>query len=136
MIVAHIVNNIGKWGAGFSGAVGRKWPTAAKVYSRWADGEIAIKPFELGKTLFVPVSRYVFVAHMCAQQGVGRATVPIRYDSLDLCVEHVREAAFKLNAQVVMPRIGCGLAGGSWHMVEAIIQKNMAQTEVYVYDLS
>jgi hypothetical protein len=35
-----------------------------------------------------------------------------------------------------MPRIGCGLAGGDWNKVEAIINKTLISNglEVFVYD--
>jgi len=36
-----------------------------------------------------------------------------------------------------MPRIGCGLAGGDWHTVEAIIGRTLCAggVPVHVYDL-
>lgn len=35
-----------------------------------------------------------------------------------------------------MPRIGCGLAGGKWEMIEPLIQKNIISSGivVWVYD--
>ena len=36
-----------------------------------------------------------------------------------------------------MPRIGCGLAGGTWDKIEPLIQSNLSDKEiaVTVYDL-
>ena len=34
-----------------------------------------------------------------------------------------------------MPRIGCGLAGGKWAVVEPIIQRALEDIPVFVYDL-
>ena len=40
------------------------------------------------------------------------------------------------NASVHMPRIGCGLAGGKWEMIEPIILQRLSNNdvEVVVYD--
>ena len=36
-----------------------------------------------------------------------------------------------------MPRIGCGLAGGSWHEIEPILEEHLAGAgfDIRVYDL-
>jgi hypothetical protein len=34
-----------------------------------------------------------------------------------------------------MPRIGCGLAGGTWDKVEPIVLKELAGLDVFVYDM-
>ena len=42
----------------------------------------------------------------------------------------------ELKATVHMPRIGCGLAGGTWDNIEPIIERTLceADIEVSVYD--
>ncbi|GHA76937.1 Appr-1-p processing protein [Streptomyces termitum] len=46
------------------------------------------------------------------------------------------DKAAELGASVHMPRIGCGLAGGSWGRVEPLVRKRLVErgTEVTVYD--
>ena len=36
-----------------------------------------------------------------------------------------------------MPRIGCGLAGGTWDKIEPLINESLVKNEIetYVYDL-
>jgi O-acetyl-ADP-ribose deacetylase (regulator of RNase III) len=53
------------------------------------------------------------------------------------CLEKVAELAAKKKLSVHMPRIGCGLAGGTWNKVEAIILDKLSNLDisVYVYDL-
>jgi len=62
---------------------------------------------------------------------------PIRYDALRECLTALAEQAASRSASVHMPRIGCGLAGGSWPEVEAIIDATLlvAGVPVHVYDL-
>ena len=52
-------------------------------------------------------------------------------------LQQVAEYAQKINAKVQMPRIGCGLAGGSWDEIEKIIEETLLQKgiEVFVCDI-
>jgi O-acetyl-ADP-ribose deacetylase (regulator of RNase III) len=62
---------------------------------------------------------------------------PIRYDALDRCLSALAEEAVKLHAGIHMPRIGAGLAGGSWNRIEPLILKRLTERgiPVTVYDL-
>jgi O-acetyl-ADP-ribose deacetylase (regulator of RNase III) len=53
---------------------------------------------------------------------------------LETGLNAVAEQARKLSATVHMPRIGCGLAGGEWSKVEAIVNKTLVDIDVCVYD--
>ena len=48
----------------------------------------------------------------------------------------VAEKALEIEASVHMPRIGCGLAGGTWGKIEPILERTLikAGVEVTVYD--
>jgi O-acetyl-ADP-ribose deacetylase (regulator of RNase III) len=75
---------------------------------------------------------------MVGQHGIrtGSSGPPIRYDALELCLTRVAEHAVTLSASVHMPRIGCGLAGGRWELVEPIIVRTLCARDVAttVYD--
>lgn len=75
---------------------------------------------------------------MIGQHGIKRAmsAPPIRYEAVDKCLDTVGGKAIETNASIHMPRIGCGLAGGRWEVIESYIQKHLVQRgiEVYVYD--
>ncbi|MDD4754236.1 MULTISPECIES: macro domain-containing protein [Proteiniphilum] len=43
---------------------------------------------------------------------------PIRYDAILLGLEKVGQFAIDKKTTVHMPRIGCGLAGGTWDKIE------------------
>jgi len=48
------------------------------------------------------------------------------------------EIANQIGASVHMPRIGCGLAGGDWNVVESIINRTLTlrDVDVTVYDFA
>ncbi|NLO90025.1 MAG: macro domain-containing protein [Clostridia bacterium] len=137
-IIAHICNDVGEWGAGFVLALSKKWKEPEEDYINWYSGGRE-SGFELGRTRFVRVEDDIWVANMIAQRDIKPVggIPPIRYEALKSCLKGVAEKALELSASVHMPRIGCGLAGGTWDKVEPIIINVLAKkgVPVYVYDL-
>lgn len=134
-IICHVCNDVGAWGAGFVLAISKKWFEPERQYKTWHNyGSMA--GFELGKSQLVRCTPDILVYNMIAQKGVISDDLipPIRYDALRSCLSSLNEEAKRLNATVHMPRIGCGLAGGSWEEVEKIINETL-DVEVNVYDL-
>lgn len=134
-IICHICNDIGAWGAGFVLALSRKWRQPEASYRR-------LKSYQLGEVDLVKVEDDIYVANMIAQHGVARMGFddadepPIRYAAVEECLDMVNIIAGGLKATIHMPRIGCGLAGGRWEEIEAILQKCIDDdVQIYVYDL-
>jgi O-acetyl-ADP-ribose deacetylase (regulator of RNase III) len=76
---------------------------------------------------------------MVGQHGLKRAggKPPIRYEAVETALVKVAEEAKRLKATIHMPRIGCGLAGGTWEHIEPIIGRSICDMGivVFVYDL-
>jgi len=138
----HVVNDVGLWGAGFVLAVSRRWPQPEAAYKGWhaVRDRLPEVRFELGNVQTVKVGSELSVINMIAQQGVGRRAggIPLDYVSLKDCLKRVAELAKPLEASTHMPRIGCGLAGGKWSVVEQIIDETLieAGVPVTVYDFT
>lgn len=134
-IIAHICNDLGAWGKGFVLAVSKKWPAPEVQYKQWHSSS---ENFQLGEVQFVQVSPLFYVANMIGQKGIrrGKNRKPIRYVAVEDCLQKVAEKALELGASVHMPRIGCGLAGGTWEEIEPIIQRCLTEKgiSVYIYD--
>ena len=63
LIIAHIVNDRGGWGAGFSGALSRRWPMAEQRYREWASrGLDSYARFYVGNVWYQPVGGVLVVA--------------------------------------------------------------------------
>ena len=132
-IIAHVVNDAGAWGAGFVLALSKRWPDAERHYRAWAASKTDLR-FALGITYFVRVEEDISVAHMCAQHAFGEdGEPPIRYEALERCLDRVAFTAKATGKSVHMPRIGCGLAGGTWEKVGPLVERTMG--DVVVYDL-
>ncbi|MFF7253974.1 macro domain-containing protein [Streptomyces microflavus] len=136
-VIAHVCNDLGGWGKGFVLALSRRWPEPEAAYRRWHRGR-AGNDFALGAAQFVQVGTYLWVANMVGQRGMrsGSKGVPVRYEAIDKALGAVAARAGELGASVHMPRISCGLAGGTWSRVEPIVQGRLTGegVPVTVYD--
>ena len=136
-IIAHCCNNVGAWGSGFVLAISAKWPLARDEYKEWMFTSDRQKL--LGKTQFVLVDDDIIVANIIGQNNIRVAfsgRVPLRLPALREGLETVRDRAVCVGASVHMPRIGCGLAGGSWDEVGPLIEEVFegSGVRVVVYD--
>lgn len=136
-IIVHVCNDIGGWGAGFVLAISRRWDGPEVEYRGWArDGT----DFKLGQVRFVQVEPHLWVANLIGQRDIGRKEgsklPPIRYDAIREGLTEIAKKAVDLEASIHMPRIGCGLAGGKWQIMEPIIQDQLTEfgVDVTVYD--
>jgi O-acetyl-ADP-ribose deacetylase (regulator of RNase III) len=141
--ICHVCNDVGGWGAGFVLAITKRWPQPEAAYRAWhRDREH--NDFALGAVQLVQVEPEIWVANMVGQHDIRRKGVnslderpPVRYEAIDAALASVAGDAKRLRASVHMPRIGCGLAGGTWDKIEPIIQRTLGErgVEVFVYDL-
>lgn len=138
-IIVHVCNNVGAWGRGFVLAVSRRWAEPARRYRDWANGRVK-EPFALGEVQFVTVEPCLVVANLVGQHGIlhrGNER-PVRVDAITCGLRKVAVHARDLGASVHMPRIGCGLAGGTWTEIGPIVERELCRQDVAVtvYDLA
>jgi O-acetyl-ADP-ribose deacetylase (regulator of RNase III) len=149
MIIAHICNDTGRWGAGFVKALSARWSKPELEYRRWYERSITngLARLPLGHIQRVCVDKFnqLYVVNMIAQRGTwqppnadnpGRPVL-VQYGELSRCLAQLAAHAGALGASVHMPRIGTGLAGGDWHRIEPLIEQQLAKNgiDVTVYDL-
>ena len=137
-IITHICNDIGGWGKGFVMAISKRWKEPEMQYREWYQSK---ENFSLGQVQFVKVSNDTWVANIIGQRDTKRdkdGNPPIRYDAVSSGLEKIGSFATEINASVHMPRIGCGLAGGTWENIEPLIRKNLSDrnVQVTVYDFT
>jgi len=132
-IIAHVTNNEGGWGAGFVVAISKRWKQPEIAYRSWG------RPYQLGTVQTIQVENDLWVANMCAQNGLGgfiRGAKPlVSYTQLTRCLWQLHKRATVLNASIHMPRIGAGLGGGDWNVIELIIKDTLRNHCVTIYDL-
>lgn len=135
-IIAHVVNDRAHaWGGrGFAAQLKRAEPRAAEAFHAWT----IARPdnLRLGNVHVVDIRDDVAVASMVAQHGYGQqAELRLRYEALAECLDEVRLATERRQAQVHMPRIGLGQGGGTWALIAEEIERALCRhgVEVTVY---
>lgn len=120
-VIPHVCNDVGKWGAGFTGALSAKWPEPEDVFRKADD-------LQLGQTQFVAVAPHITVANMVAQKGIRGLPLPsvrkranLRYAALVNCMVEVGEWCDDMSADIHCPMFGSALAGGNWEVIEQLI---------------
>lgn len=140
-IIAHVCNNLGFWGKGFVLSLSWRWPFLKEEYQKFVHKNKKEGLPLLGRTFFSEVEEDILVANMIAQQGIRpmNGLPPIRYEALSDCLEKVAEKAKSTNSNVHMPKIGAGLAGGDWNVIEEMIKSKICGSDgsvsVYIYTL-
>jgi O-acetyl-ADP-ribose deacetylase (regulator of RNase III) len=143
-LIMHVCNDIGKWGKGFVVALSKRWKEPELAFKKWYKSK---ENYALGEVQFVNVETTIWVANIIGQHKIvtktntynpdGSLYVPVRYEAIDNALKNVVVFAKNNTTSIHMPRIGCGLAGGKWEIIEPMIIKHLTENriEVFVYDI-
>lgn len=140
-ILAHCANSYCTFGAGVAKQIKERYPEAFTA-------DLATK--DLGENKLGRYSQAIVndgklaIVNIYGQIGIGNDGDPLnrnaQYDLLfdALYTLAIRTAKIRVGEKVVIgvPRLGCGLAGGSWRIVEAIlltIEELFPNIEFHVY---
>lgn len=151
-IIVHCCNNLGGWGAGFTRSLSARWGKAEDAYRQWyrqeSKGAMTVDApimetsgiFKLGEIQMVLVASQLWVCNLIGQKGIGIEAgqrPPVRYESIQLGLRKLRRHAQAKTATVHMPRMGCGLAGGTWKGIKQMVDEELTtkNVSVTVYDL-
>ena len=131
--IAHVCNDIGHWGAGFSGVLSKHYPLAEVSYRQsYAHPNLENSVgdvFELGGVDYVVVAQnpMAYVFNMIAQSGTVQTprdySPPIRYGALAFAMRTVARQARQDDLSLHCPRFGAGLAGGDWNVISNMVRE-------------
>ena len=138
-VIVHCCNTLGVWGASFVIPLAKHYPNARSSYFNYIHkGNI-----KLGDVDEVKVTDNIYVENLMGQKFIGKGTngeIPCDYNAIEKGFLNIIATWYNRNEyySIHMPRIGCGLAGGDWKVIEDIIKRtfiDMANVDVFVYDL-
>jgi O-acetyl-ADP-ribose deacetylase (regulator of RNase III) len=125
--IVHVVNNVGAWGKGFTAALDAKWPLLGEDYrENWR-----LISWPGIQTLIGVAPDEIAITSIMAQNGLRSADnpQPVSYPALDEGLRFLADSILKdwdwRPSSVHMPRIGCGLGGGQWSEVSAMIENRL-----------
>lgn len=151
-IIVQQVNAQGVMGSGIAKSIRDKWPVVWEEYSRVVrQSTIDMGAGYMGMIIPVEVEKNLWVVNIVGQQFYGREPGKrpggryTSYDALDLGFQ--RLGAFALENMIVedghytgypqihFPLIGCGLGGGKWSVVQALIKDRLPGFHKFLWTL-
>lgn len=131
--ICHQVNCQGRMGSGVAKQVRSYYPEAYAVYKELCDAE----PFRtdpallLGRIQIVPCENGVSIVNLFAQNRYGYdGAAYTDYQAFQQCLSTLA-AEVPTHEAIAMPyRIGCGLGGGDWDVVLAMINHAFPQHRI------
>ena len=137
--ICHQVNCQGVMGSGIARQIRERWPEVYKGYLRYCDQHGRNTIELLGDVLGVCVNINMhdkWVVNMFAQGWYGydgsRFT---SYDAFSECLTAIRERVPRDKTIGFPKNIGCGLGGGNWKVISALIEEILGSThDVYIYE--
>lgn len=131
-ILCHQVNCQNRMGSGVAKAISDRWPVVKMQYHEFCTGR---QPESLlGEVQMVEINGVKSVANIFGQLHYG-------YDGRCYTDYAALDRAFAFLAQhtdlpMAFPyRFGCGLAGGDWDTVYALMEKHFAGHDITLYRL-
>lgn len=138
-VIVHGCNAAGVMGSGVARIVKEKYPKAYKDYYMFCTKGLSMEEV-MGHNVFSKQPDGKFIVNSITQPSYGRG-LGIRfcsYDAIDDCMKRlVMECEDRGIVSISMPKIGAGLGGGSWDVIEKIIEThfNGSGINVNVYYL-
>ncbi|MFW5962600.1 MAG: macro domain-containing protein [bacterium] len=135
-IIGHQTNCVGVFGAGIAKQIAKKYPYVKKEYTTYCKQK---KPKELLGTYQISKTNSFLIANLFGQLHYGRYGEyyskykrQTRYNMLKSALESLHND-YPTQAIALPYQIGCGLAGGNWEQVKAIIDDVFNDSIVYLY---
>lgn len=132
-VIAHGCNCLGAMGSGIAKQIRAKWPNVYEVYNL----KYRVMGLELGTILPVQTLDNRIIVNCMTQQFCGNdGALYVDYDAIANCISAINNNVDSWEVtEVGFPKIGAGLAGGDWNIIESIIIKNAKNFLPIVYTL-
>lgn len=145
IIVPHVCNNVNSFGAGFAGALAKRYPIIKENYHLLGSNFLKSN---IGYTQYITTledteyKHKLIFANMIAQNGTisNKNPRPLNYLALVKCMVSVSNYIQKnfdqeYPVQIHCPKFGCGLAGGNWNFVKDLIDDIWNTNTVVIYQI-
>ena len=136
--IAHGVNTQNVMGSGVAKALFTKWPEVKSDYHEFC--KYHAKEGLLGRVCYVHVEckdHQKIIANCFTQEHYGYdGKRYVNYSAIVSCFSTLRRTFGGQGEILAIPKIGCGLAGGDWDIVEQLINDTVGDDlEIWVYEL-
>lgn len=134
--ICHQVNCQGVMGSGIAKQIRERWPKVYESYVHYVDRHNRDGIGLLGKILISNISGRPKVINMFSQDMYGYDGMRYTsYDAFANCLTTIGIHVPKSQSIGFPKNIGCGLGGGNWKVISALIEEILGKDyEVYIYE--
>jgi O-acetyl-ADP-ribose deacetylase (regulator of RNase III) len=131
ILLAHGVNCKGAFGSGVALGMLQKHVKARESYfDKHYNG-----CWKLGEVQFVASGNKIIANCATQKNFLPRGKCHADYNAIKICMRKVKDYARLRNLTVAIPKIGAGLAGGDWKLIEDILNDVFVDYDIVVYSL-
>lgn len=134
--ICHQVNCQGVMGSGIAKQIRERWPYVYSSYCNYCSRHLGPSDRLLGNIWGVRIDDVRWVVNMFSQDNFGYdGTRFTSYDAFAKCLTAMQER-FVRGSKIGFPKnIGCGLGGGNWTVISALIEEILGKDyDVYIYE--
>lgn len=133
--IAHGCNGQGVMGSGVAAAIRAKWPGAFEVYkqSQLQNGGLPLGSYSAFKTEDGRI-----VINLVTQEFYGTGKRQVNYASIIAGFDAIAQELIKNLSKdekvirIALPKIGAGLGGGDWNLIETLLVELEAMWKGYL----
>lgn len=137
-VLCHQVNLYGVMGGGIAAEVKEKFPNAYIRYKNFCS-DYKFSETMLGVSLIVPTdeNQSQYIANCFCQNDFSQDGCLTNYEKMRECFIYVTKwmKQNKMKTVAFPYKIGCGIAGGDWNIVEKIIEDVFKNFDVEIWEL-
>ena len=134
--ILHGCNSQGAMGSGFAAGVRAIYPQNVDVYQ----ARHAASPLKLGEVIEVDCGKHIMLNGITQEFYGGDGKMYVSYEAVADVIREVNHIVKQRGVhqvtpmvRVAMPKIGSGLAGGDWEIIEQLIEDNSPNFQPIVY---
>lgn len=142
VIVPHVCNNIGGFGAGFASDIAKNYPEVKANFHMLGNNP------KLGHVQYVKVAENkeygheIIFANMISQNGLINSNNPrpLNYIALAHCMSNINTYIKNYiqfdptkKVEIHAPKFGSGLAGGNWNFIRLLIEDCWSKNNICIY---
>lgn len=125
-LIVHGCNGQGVMGAGVAAAIRNKWPGAFKEYKTFQEAY----GLALGTYSSYLTDEKKIVVNLITQENYGTSIRQVNYASIAVGFDNIIKDSMVAKQNkgdtsilgIAIPKIGAGLGGGDWEIIEAILE--------------
>lgn len=133
-VLVHGVNCQGKMNSGIAKQIRNEFFTVFTDYASYCHGMDSEELLgDIHYVRNVLPGRHIFNAFTQEEYGYDGDRF-CSYDAIDRIMRIISTDG--IEGKIAMPKIGAGLGGGDWNVIEAIINGRFSDRDIYVYTLA